>query len=78
MSIVHQCGTPSCQILTMGEFCVDHDQAAPQALLSEDLQVELAGLSGGSRPHRFASSESVAPQLVGQTSEDFDFCGDAA
>lgn len=46
MPIVHECSEPGCEILTMGEYCVEHEPvaAADDATLGD--LAEVADLGG--------------------------------
>ena len=43
MPIVHECAEPDCPILTMGEYCVEHESSHDEPeLLSDVLAVAVA------------------------------------
>jgi hypothetical protein len=40
MSLVHQCRHPDCHVLTMGTFCVEHDQRPALEIVLRDLTTQ--------------------------------------
>jgi hypothetical protein len=43
MTLIHGCGKPGCRTLTMGTFCLEHEQAAEARLRSRIRRISRRG-----------------------------------
>jgi hypothetical protein len=35
MALVHECAAPDCRVLTMGDYCLEHEQAEASARMPD-------------------------------------------
>jgi hypothetical protein len=60
MPLVHPCGRQGCKVLTMGEFCVQHEPPRQKALAAS-VRVDVKTVAGARpvrRPHYSPPSEN--------------------
>ena len=58
MSLVHQCRHPDCHVLTMGMFCIEHDQKPALEIALRDLTTQTSVV-----PTWSSVTDSSAPKV---------------